>query len=91
LLLYEIYGKDLFKITKYENDILLYRPKSVLLTAMAGDGGGGGGGGGYIENGSSAIASEEYDDTRITMPQETMSEGSGGNILSTGIRWLFGA
>lgn len=92
LLLYEIYGKDLFKITKYENDILLYRPKSVLLTAMAGNGGGGGGGGGgYIENGSSAIASEEYDDTRISMPQETMSEGGGGNILTSGIRWLFGA
>jgi hypothetical protein len=94
MLLHEIYGKELFKITKYEIDILRYRPKSVLLTAMAGGagaGGGGGGGGGYIENGSSAIAVEEYDDTRIDiMPQENTNEG-GGNILSTGIRWLFGA
>ena len=37
MLLHEIYGKDLFKITKYEIDILRYRPKSVLLTEMAGD------------------------------------------------------
>ncbi len=35
MLLHEIYGKDLFKITKYEIDILRYRPKSVLLGAMA--------------------------------------------------------
>ena len=61
MLLHEIYGKDLFKITKYEIDILRYRPKSVLLTLMGGGdggggvtgaigGGGGGGGGGYIED-----------------------------------------
>ena len=44
MLLHEIYGKELFKITKYEIDILRYRPKSVLLAAM-------GGIGGYIEDG----------------------------------------
>jgi len=50
MLLHEIYGKDLFKITKYEIDILRYRPKSVLLAAMSG-GGGVGSGGGFIEDG----------------------------------------
>lgn len=44
MLLYEIYGKELFKITRYEIDILRYRPKSVLLGAMVG------GGKGYIED-----------------------------------------
>lgn len=34
LLLHEIYGKELFKITQYEIDMLRYRPKSVLLTEM---------------------------------------------------------
>jgi hypothetical protein len=34
LLLHEIYGKELFKITRYEIDMLRYRPKSVLLTEM---------------------------------------------------------
>jgi hypothetical protein len=51
MLLHEIYGKDLFKITKYEIDILRYRPKSVLLAAMVGGGGGGGDGGVFIEDG----------------------------------------
>lgn len=100
MLLYEIYGKDLFKITKYEIDILRYRPKSVLLAAMAG-------GtptddfGGYIEDGSSSSAgtlgggvgrTDQYDtdrDIRINIPEENMNES--GNLLSTGIRWLFGA
>ena len=52
MLLYEIYGKEHFKITRYEIDILRYRPKSVLLGAMAGGGGGGAGtgAGGYIED-----------------------------------------
>lgn len=102
MLLHEIYGKDLFKITKYEIDILRYRPKSVLLTAMAGGGGGGGGGagpdafGGYLEDGMTSVgrsggAGEEYDaerDIRINMPQENTNES--GNLISTGIRWLFG-
>jgi hypothetical protein len=101
MLLHEIYGKDLFKITKYEIDILRYRPKSVLLAAMAGGGGGGGAGsdafGGYLEDGTTSVGGsggrgEEYDaerDIRINMPQENTNES--GNLISTGIRWLFGA
>ena len=105
MLLHEIYGKDLFKITKYEIDILRYRPKSVLLAAMAGGGGGGGVGpdafGGYLEDGTTSVGGsggahggtgEEYDaerDIRINMPQENTNES--GNLISTGIRWLFGA
>lgn len=104
MLLHEIYGKDLFKITKYEIDILRYRPKSVLLAAMAGGGGGGVGPdafGGYIEDGMTSVGGsggahggtgEEYDaerDIRINMPQENTNES--GNLISTGIRWLFGA
>ena len=104
MLLHEIYGKDLFKITKYEIDILRYRPKSVLLAAMAGGGGGGVGPdafGGYLEDGTTPLGGiggahggtgEEYDaerDIRINMPQENTNES--GNLISTGIRWLFGA
>lgn len=104
MLLHEIYGKDLFKITKYEIDILRYRPKSVLLAAMAGGGGGGAGSdafGGYLEDGATTVGGsggahggtgEEYDaerDIRINMPQENTNES--GNLISTGIRWLFGA
>jgi hypothetical protein len=104
MLLHEIYGKDLFKITKYEIDILRYRPKSVLLAAMAGGGGGGVGPdafGGYLEDGATFVGGsggahggtgEEYDaerDIRINMPQENTNES--GNLISTGIRWLFGA
>ena len=100
MLLYEIYGKELFKITKYEIDILRYRPKSVLLAAMAG-GAPTDDFGGYIEDGSSSSAgtlgmgvgrTDEYDadrDIRINIPQEHTNEN--GNLLSTGIRWLFGA
>ena len=103
MLLHEIYGKDLFKITKYEIDILRYRPKSVLLAAMVGGGGGGGGGagsdafGGYLEDGMTSVGGsggtgEEYHaerDIRINMPQDNTNER--GNLISTGIRWLFGA
>ena len=104
MLLHEIYGKDLFKITKYEIDILRYRPKSVLLAAMVGGCGGGAGSdafGGYIEDGMTSVGGsggahggtgEEYDaerDIRINMPQENVNES--GNLISTGIRWLFGA
>ena len=42
MLLHEIYGKDLFQITRYEIDILRYRPKSVLLAQMTGIGAGAG-------------------------------------------------
>ena len=103
MLLYEIYGKDLFKITKYEIDILRYRPKSVLLAAMAG-----GGVGGYIEDGVGGGESryprdynhdqDNEDDIRIHIPDETnghdgligVGSRSGGGIIATGIKWLFG-
>lgn len=103
MLLHEIYGKDLFKITKYEIDILRYRPKSVLLTAMAG--GGGGVGGAFIEDGSGGGGGGETrhprdiddhhigDDFRIHIPDETTDSenGVGGaGIIATGIKWLFG-
>lgn len=106
MLLHEIYGKDLFKITKYEIDILRYRPKSVLLTAMSGgtfdnDSGFGG----YIEDNSSRNRShgEEYDDNhgefRIHIPDgddidgriSSEQEGGGGNLIVNGIKWLFGS
>jgi hypothetical protein len=57
MLLHEIYGKDLFKITKYEIDILRYRPKSVLLAAMVG---GGLGVGTCIEDGLGERRHEKY-------------------------------
>jgi hypothetical protein len=92
----------LFKITKYEIDILRYRPKSVLLAEMAGGSGGGGGGGGgggfggYIQDNGLGVgasagagASESIDDCRINIPDE--HGGSGSGILSTGIKWLFGS
>ena len=107
MLLHEIYGKDLFKITKYEIDILRYRPKSVLLAAMAAGGtsnsadiggyiedtscGGGGGGGG------GGGEDRDNNDYRIHIPDElsiSSSSGSreaGGGILATGIKWLFGS
>ena len=88
MLLYEIYGKDLFKITRYEIDILRYRPKSVLLGAMAG------GGGAYIEDIprshdlSQRSTEVGGDDVRLDIPEE---DGGGnlehGSILSTGIKW----
>lgn len=105
MLLHEIYGKELFKITKYEIDILRYRPKSVLLAAMAGggggiggyieDGGGGGGGGSAINTG---YPDENEEDVRIHIPDninETDGGNGGGNgggsMLASGIRWLFGS
>lgn len=94
MLLHEIYGKDLFKITKYEIDILRYRPKSVLLAAMAG----GGDISGYIEDNSGVGggAAENTDDFRIHIPDDCSGTGGGGgggggSILSTGIKWLFGS
>ena len=99
MLLHEIYGKDLFKITRYEIDILRYRPKSVLLARMAGAGGDGDKDdfGGYLEDGSSSSGmaaggggdGDAERDIRINIPQQNTNEN--GNILSTGIRWLFGA
>ena len=95
MLLHEIYGKDLFKITKYEIDILRYRPKSVLLAEMAGDGGIGFGG--YIQD-TGGGEDRANDDYRIHIPDNSNSnsnsnsrdEASGG-ILATGIKWLFGS
>jgi len=89
MLLHEIYGKDLFKITKYEIDILRYRPKSVLLAAMVGGGGGSSGGGVFIEDGGS-VGETQYpredneDEVRIHISDETngrdglMGGGGGG-------------
>jgi len=93
MLLHEIYGKDLFKITKYEIDILRYRPKSVLLTMMSGGGGGfdtNDGFGGYIEDVGSISGdrgtsrNNDEQDIRIHIQdiddEEThLSDGGGGN------------
>lgn len=103
MLLHEIYGKELFKITKYEIDILRYRPKSVLLAEMTG--GGISVGGGFIEDGVSGETRHPRDfnnhhnddDFRIHM-SEQMNEhddknsggGGGGGIIATGMKWLFG-
>jgi hypothetical protein len=101
MLLYEIYGKDLFKITRYEIDILRYRPKSVILAAMAG-GGGGSSIGGYIEDDLSQrqqLAEMGNGDIRLDIhPEddhggglENGSSAGAGGIISSGIKWLFGA
>lgn len=99
MLLYEIYGKDLFKITQYEIDILRYRPKSVLLAAMTG--GGGGGGGAYIEDAlHDSHDSHDNDierDIRINMSTRTTTadDSSGGETgsssIMSGLKWLFGS
>lgn len=91
MLLHEIYGKDLFKITKYEIDILRYRPKSVLLAAMTAGGAsnaadfggyiedtGGGGGIGGGSRGSSRGDDRDNDDYRIHIPDE-LSGTSGSS------------
>lgn len=92
MLLHEIYGKDLFKITKYEIDILRYRPKSVLLTEMSG------GAAGraaieddselYIENSTTNNTNVSNADYRVHISDD--NDTSNGGILSSGIRWLFG-
>ena len=107
MLLHEIYGKDLFKITRYEIDILRYRPKSVLLARMAVGGGGiddNDDFGGYLEDGSSSsgMAARMGDDDaerdiRINIPQQntntttTTTMNESGNLFTTGIKWLFGS
>ena len=101
MLLHEIYGKDLFKITRYEIDILRYRPKSVLLAAMTG---GGGGGGAYIEDAlhDSHDSHDSHDndierDIRINMSTitTTADDSSGGETgsssIMSGLKWLFGS
>ena len=91
MLLYEIYGKELFKITRYEIDILRYRPKSVLLAAMTG----GGAGGAYIEDDFSKRTTGGGSDVRLDIHPEDGPggdlENNSGSIISTGIKWLFGA
>jgi len=105
MLLHEIYGKDLFKITRYEIDILRYRPKSVLLRAMVM--GGGGGAGAYIEDAPHDFSQRQQPtavgggggDVRLDIHPENSgdsdldneSSAGAGGILSTGIKWLFGA
>lgn len=93
MLLYEIYGKELFKITRYEVDILRYRPKSVLMAGSCA----------YIEDSHRDIPEQQLsplfrdrgggDDIRLDIhPEDNDSSGGGaGGILSTGIKWLFGA
>ena len=98
MLLHEIYGKDLFKITKYEIDILRYRPKSVLLTEMSGGAAGRAAieddGDLYIEN-SSTNNTNNMNNTNVSNPDYRVhinddNDTSNGGILSSGIRWLFG-
>lgn len=69
MLLHEIYGKDLFQITRYEIDILRYRPKSVLLAQMVGGEGGNSGvsPGAYIED-SNHIRNSRNEDVRLNIP-----------------------
>jgi hypothetical protein len=89
MLLHEIYGKDLFKITKYEIDILRYRPKSVLLTEMGGGGSGSSELAGYIEDAAECHHPIRTTDYRIDMPDENNTNDNGG-IFTNGMKWLFG-
>ena len=90
MLLHEMYGKDLFQITKHEIDILRYRPKSVLLGAMAGGGGSGGSElAGYIEDTTATHHPISTTDYRIDMPDEHNTNDNGG-IFTNGMKWLFG-
>jgi hypothetical protein len=75
MLLHEIYGKELFQITRYEIDILRYRPKSVLLAQMAG--GGGGGGGAFITDTPHSISGKS--DIRVDIPAHYSHCDGDGN------------
>ena len=105
MLLHEIYGKELFKITRYEIDILRYRPKSVLLAAMVS--GGGSSDIPFIEDiprenghddgsGPGSGGYDNDDDVRIHIPGNDDSTGAGGGgggtggSLFSGLKWLFG-
>ncbi len=95
MLLHEIYGKELFKITRYEIDILRYRPKSVLLAAMVAGGGGGasdipfiediprenghGDGSGHVSGGYD----NDDDDVRIHIPRNDDSTNNGGTSTNS--------
>jgi len=90
LLLYELYGKELFKITKYERDHLKYRPKSVLLNSMGtvfGSEGIVAGGGGEWSNGSenrqvienNTMANSYRPDVAINIPNNYKNSSNSGN------------
>ncbi len=97
MLLHEIYGKDLFKITNYDIDILRYRPKSVLLTEMAGGSihdGNDGNDDLYIED--NVTTNNKQNDFRINIPDNssntnTNNDDGNENLLYSGLRWLFGS
>lgn len=95
MLLHEMYGKDLFQITKHEIDILRYRPKSVLLGAMVGGGRSidndyNGNTDRYIE--STEIMNDPLEDVRINIQNMNANDDNHGkNILTTGLQWLFGS
>ncbi len=97
MLLHEIYGKELFKITKYEIDILRYRPKSVLLTEMAGGCSAGRTGCEddselYIEDAMGGNDTQK--DIRIHISENTSNgdyDSGGGSLISNGLRWIFGS
>ncbi len=105
MLLHEIYGKDLFKITNYDIDILRYRPKSVLLTEMAGGAANmieDEGVTGYIEDGTflnsnsnkrpnSNTKNRQNNDFRVDIPtQDDSNDNDNDGIITSGIKWLFG-
>jgi hypothetical protein len=94
MLLHEIYGKDLFKITKYEIDILRYRPKSVLLTEMSGGSMHDSNDNLYIEDNLPTTTNNKQNDFRIDIPDNisnTNDDVGNENLLSSGLRWLFGS
>lgn len=101
MLLHEIYGKDLFKITNYDIDILRYRPKSVLLTEMAGGPANmiedNEGVTGYIEDetylksNKNPNSNTKNNDFRVDIPeQEDSNDNDNDGIITSGIKWLFG-
>lgn len=90
LLLHEIYGKELFKITKYEIDILKYRPKSVLLRLMSQGNNCDADISGYIGNGNGNenIQTNQYaPDIAINIPPRAQSQSRGSGKKSSGIFW----
>lgn len=101
MLLHEIYGKDLFKITKYEIDILRYRPKSVILSSMVGGAANiiddDEGVSGYIEDGhflksNIDVNHRQSGDVRVDIPikDDSNNNDNEDGIITSGIKWLFG-
>lgn len=96
LLLHEIYGKELFKITKYEIDILKYRSKSVLLRLMSQGNNCDSDISGYIGNGNGNgndnIQTNQYTpDIAINIPPHAQSQSRSrsrrSGKKSSGIFW----